>query len=105
MSNSATPAFAPSSPASVEPRISTYSPPKAKAAVRRPVVPNKKPSTCPLCGSALTPEKYLEIVGVWQERKRLEGSLVPFTNDKGRSHQQPQVHSLRGTEFRAQTLA
>jgi hypothetical protein len=38
-------------------------------------VPNAKPSACPLCGSVLTREKYLEIVGVWQERKRLESSL------------------------------
>ena len=38
-------------------------------------MPNKKRSSCPLCGSALTREKYLEIVGVWDERKRLEGSL------------------------------
>jgi hypothetical protein len=35
----------------------------------------KGKKNCPLCGSALTPEKYLEIVGVWQERKRLENSL------------------------------
>lgn len=35
----------------------------------------KKSATCPLCGSILSPEKYLEIVGVWQERKRLEKSL------------------------------
>jgi len=34
-----------------------------------------KSATCPLCGSVLTPEKYLEIVGVWQERKKLEKSL------------------------------
>jgi hypothetical protein len=30
---------------------------------------------CPLCGSVLSPEKYLAIVGVWQERQRLESSL------------------------------
>lgn len=35
---------------------------------------NKK-FVCPLCDSALTREKYLEIVGVWEERKRLETSL------------------------------
>ncbi len=34
-----------------------------------------KSSACPLCGSALTREKYLEIGGVWEERKRLENSL------------------------------
>lgn len=35
----------------------------------------KQKKNCPLCGSVLTPEKYLEIVGVWRERKRLEESL------------------------------
>lgn len=35
----------------------------------------KKSATCPLCGSVLTRETYLEIVGVWEERKRLESSL------------------------------
>jgi hypothetical protein len=35
----------------------------------------KRSQTCPLCGSVLTPEKYLQIVGVWEERKRLETSL------------------------------
>ncbi len=32
-------------------------------------------TTCPLCGSPLKSEKYLQIVGVWEERKRLEVSL------------------------------
>jgi len=30
---------------------------------------------CPLCGTALTREKYLQIVGVWDDRKRLETTL------------------------------
>lgn len=34
-----------------------------------------KTYTCPLCDSALTRERYLQIVGVWDERKRLESSL------------------------------
>lgn len=34
-----------------------------------------KTFSCPLCESPLTRERYLEIVGVWEERKRLEGSL------------------------------
>jgi hypothetical protein len=38
-------------------------------------VATNKRFTCPLCKSALTREKYLEIVGVWEERKRLETSL------------------------------
>ena len=36
---------------------------------------HKKSQTCPLCGSNLTTEKYLQIVGVWEERKKLESSL------------------------------
>lgn len=38
-------------------------------------MPKSKTYTCPLCDSALTRERYLEIVGVWDERKRLESSL------------------------------
>jgi hypothetical protein len=38
-------------------------------------VHKKETSRCPLCGSILTPAKYLEIVGVWRERKSLESSL------------------------------
>src|SRR5882762_2747716 len=30
---------------------------------------------CPLCGSILTREKYLQIVGVWDDRKKLETTL------------------------------
>jgi len=30
---------------------------------------------CPLCGSILTREKYLQIVGVWDDRKKLEAGL------------------------------
>jgi hypothetical protein len=30
---------------------------------------------CPLCGSAVSNQQYLKIVGVWQERHRLEQSL------------------------------
>ena len=38
-------------------------------------MPYEKPQTCPLCGSRLTAEKYFKIVGVWEERKRLETFL------------------------------
>ena len=38
-------------------------------------MPKSKTYTCPLCDSALTRERYLQIVGVWDERKRLESSL------------------------------
>jgi seryl-tRNA synthetase len=34
-----------------------------------------KTYTCPLCDSTLTRDRYLQIVGVWEERKRLETSL------------------------------
>jgi hypothetical protein len=42
---------------------------------RRRLVPKNKTYTCPLCDSALTRDRYLQIVGVWEERKRLETSL------------------------------
>jgi hypothetical protein len=42
---------------------------------RRRLVAKSKTYTCPLCDSALTRERYLQIVGVWDERKRLESSL------------------------------
>lgn len=38
-------------------------------------MPKNKIFICPLCESVLTREKYLDIVGVWEERKRLETSL------------------------------
>jgi len=38
-------------------------------------MPRNQISACPLCGSSLTRERYLAIVGVWSERKRLESSL------------------------------
>lgn len=38
-------------------------------------MPKTRTFACPLCDSPLTREKYLEIVGVWEERKRLESSL------------------------------
>ena len=37
-----------------------------------PVPKNQK---CPLCDSPLTRERYLQIVGVWEERKKLETAL------------------------------
>lgn len=38
-------------------------------------MPKNKTYTCPLCDSVLTRDRYLQIVGVWEERKRLESSL------------------------------
>ena len=38
-------------------------------------MPKAKTFPCPLCESPLTRERYLQIVGVWEERKRLESSL------------------------------
>lgn len=34
-----------------------------------------KNQKCPLCDSPLTRERYLQIVGVWEERKKLETAL------------------------------
>lgn len=50
-------------------------------------VRTKRP-VCPLCGSLLTRDRYLQIVGVWEERKRLEGSL------------QRELHQLRDERAR-----
>lgn len=30
---------------------------------------------CPLCGSLLTHARYYEIIGVWEERQKLEKTL------------------------------
>jgi len=38
-------------------------------------VAKNKNFICPLCESSIRREKYLEIVGVWEERKKLETSL------------------------------
>jgi len=38
-------------------------------------VAKSKNFICPLCESSIRREKYLEIVGVWEERKELETSL------------------------------
>jgi hypothetical protein len=35
----------------------------------------KRLFTCPLCSSSLSREKYLQIIGVWEERGKLETSL------------------------------
>lgn len=38
-------------------------------------MPSKQVFQCPLCGSSLPSKRYYEIIGVWEERQKLEGSL------------------------------
>jgi transcription initiation factor IIE alpha subunit len=42
---------------------------------------------CPLCGSLLTQTRYYEIIGLWEERKRLEKTLKEQLNNLKREKQ------------------
>src|SRR6266478_2302073 len=46
----------------------------------------------------------LVILSVHTKRKPDAGSPTSVLNDKGRSHQRPQAPSLKGMEFRAETV-
>src|SRR5262245_43906353 len=36
---------------------------------------SKRPRRCPLCGSRVSERAYMDVLGVWQERRRLEENL------------------------------
>jgi len=66
-------------------------------------VPTNKTFKCPLCDSVLTREKYLQIVGVWEERKKLEillkGEMRKLQEDRARLNAEKK--EMRGAVKRA----